>query len=230
MDIDFATFFQKYEALAAQADQAFERIKQACPEEVVCTPKCTDCCYALFDLTLIEALYLNHKFNETFTGQAREEMLEKANQADRRIYKLKREAFHKTRQGHEEQEVVEGIARERIRCPLLNDDDLCDLYGSRPIACRIYGAPLAIAGQGRTCGRTGFKPGQQYATINMDAIHDQLLKLSADFVKSIGSRHVKMGDVLVPVSMALLTDYNEEYLGIGPAPDASGESCQSGRS
>lgn len=230
MDLDFTPFFQKYEALAAQADKAFERIKQAYPEEVVCTPKCTDCCYALFDLTLIEALYLNHQFNAFFSGQAREGMLEKANTADRKIYKLKREAFHKTREGHEEQEVVEEIARERIRCPLLNEADLCDLYDYRPIACRIYGAPLAIAGQGRTCGRTGFKPGQQYSTINMDAIHEQLLKLSAEVVESIGSRHVKMGDVLVPVSMALLTDYNEEYLGIGPAPNTSGESCQTGRS
>ncbi|MCF8037238.1 MAG: YkgJ family cysteine cluster protein [Desulfobacteraceae bacterium] len=230
MDIDFTPFFQKYEALAAQADKAFERIKQAYPEAVVCTPKCTDCCYALFDLTLIEALYLNSKFKASFSGQAREEMLEKANKADRKIYKLKREAFHKTRDGHDEQEVVEEVARERIRCPLLNDSDLCDLYDSRPIACRIYGAPLAIGGQGRTCGRTGFQAGEQYSTINMDAIHEQLLKLSAEFVKYVESRHVKMGDVLVPVSMALLTEYNEEYLGIGPAPADSEESCQTGRS
>jgi hypothetical protein len=36
-------------------------------------------------------------------------------------------------------------------------------------------------------------------------------------VKEMGSRHVKMADVLVPVSMALITDYNDEYLGIASA-------------
>ncbi|MCF8111015.1 MAG: YkgJ family cysteine cluster protein [Desulfobacteraceae bacterium] len=221
---DFTPFFEKYETVAASADEAFRRIREAYPAEVVCEPGCIDCCYALFDLTLIEALYINYHFNRTFAGSAREELLEKANAADRKIYKLKRDAFRKSSEGVSDEAVVEEMAKERIRCPLLNDSDLCDLYEFRPVACRIYGAPLAIGGQGRTCGRTGFKPGVQYSTINMDVLHDQLLKLSADFVQSIGSRHVKMGDVLVPVSMALLTDYNEEYLGIASGADAGDNS------
>lgn len=224
MEVDFTPFFKKYESIAAMADEAFNRIKQEYPDEVVCEPGCTDCCFALFDLTLIEALYLNYHFNSRFIEKDREDMLGKANDADRKIYKLKREAYRKSRDGQEEEEVVEEMARERIRCPLLNASDLCDLYEFRPVACRIYGAPLAIGGKGRTCGRTGFKPGTQYPTINMDVIHEQLLKLSAEFVESIGSKHVKMGDVLVPVSMALLTDYNEEYLGIAGKQDSSKES------
>ncbi|MFP4668779.1 MAG: YkgJ family cysteine cluster protein [Desulfobacterales bacterium] len=217
---DFTSFFEKYEVIAASSDEAFRRVREAYPEEVACEPGCTDCCYALFDLTLIEALYLNHHFKRRFTGAAREELLEKANVADRKIHKLKRDAFKKTREGVGEEAVVEEIAKERIRCPLLNESDLCDLYEFRPVACRIYGAPLAIGGRGRTCGRTGFKPGVQYSTINMDVLHNQLLKLSADFVQAIGSRHMKMGDMLVPVSMALLTDYNEDYLGITAGDDS----------
>lgn len=222
MELDFSPFFVKYEAIAASADEAFKRIREAYPEEVVCAPGCTDCCYALFDLTLIEALYLNHHFTANFSGSDREELLDKANSVDRKIYRLKRDAFKKTRDGVSEEDVVEEMARLRIRCPLLNDSDLCDLYEYRPVACRIYGAPLAIGGSGRTCGKTGFKQGVQYSTINMDALHEQLLKLSAEFVQAIGSRHVKMGDVLVPVSMALLTDYNEEYLGIASGTDSEG--------
>jgi Fe-S-cluster containining protein len=223
MDFDPTPFFSSYELLAKKADEAFERIKKAYPEEIVCKPGCTDCCFALFDLTLVEAMYINHHFNEKFFGELREEMIEKANQADRKIYKRKRDAFRKTEKGVDQTEVVEDMAKERIRCPLLNDSGLCDLYEFRPIACRIYGAPLAIGGQGRTCGLTGFRPGSQYTTINMDAIHDQLLKMSAEMVKAMESRHVKMGDVLVPVSMALLTDYDEEYLGISARSESDPE-------
>lgn len=219
MDLDFTPFFRKYEAIAASADEAFRRIKEAYPDEVVCEPGCTDCCYALFDLPLIEAVYLNHHFNSFFSGRDRENMLEKANDVDRKIYRLKREAYKRTQEGAGEEEVVEEMARQRIRCPLLNESDLCDLYKFRPVACRIYGAPLAIAGNARTCGRSGFKHGEQYTTINMDALHDQLIELSTEFVSEIGSTHAKMGDVLVPVSMALLTDYNEEYLGIRAGED-----------
>ncbi|MFP4452507.1 MAG: YkgJ family cysteine cluster protein [Desulfobacterales bacterium] len=220
---DFTPFYEKYEIVSATADEAFKRVRQAYPDEVVCEPGCTDCCYALFDLTLIEALYLNYHFNKKFTGSAREDILEKANKADRKIYKVKREAYKKTSDGASEQDVVEEIAKERIRCPLLNDSNYCDLYECRPVACRVYGAPLAIGGRGRTCGKTGFQSGVQYTMINMDRLHDQLMKLSAEFVQAIGSRHVKMSDMLVPVSMALLTDYNEDYLGIagGDSEDES---------
>lgn len=214
MTIDFKPYFEKYEAIAAKADAVFQRIKESHPEQVLCKAGCTDCCYALFDLTLVEAMYLNYHFREAFDGAALETMLEKANQADRKIYKLKKHAYKATQDGKAEDVVVEDMAKERVRCPLLNDDDLCDLYPHRPIACRVYGVPLSIGGQGRTCGHSGFTPGQSYPTVNMDTIHDQLLALSAEFVRAIGSKHVKMADVLVPVSMAMLTSYDEQYLGI----------------
>ncbi|MGM0682031.1 MAG: YkgJ family cysteine cluster protein [Thermodesulfobacteriota bacterium] len=220
---DFMPFFEKYEAVAAGADEAFKRIRQSYSDEVVCEPGCTDCCYALFDFTLIEALYLNYHFNQKFTGTDRDYLLEKANAVDRKIYKLKRDAYKRTSGGASEEDVIEEMAKERIRCPLLNDSNLCDLYEYRPVACRVYGAPLGIGGRGRTCGKTGFQPGLQYTSINMDALHDHLMKLSAEFVQVIGSKHVKMSDMLVPVSMALLTDYNEEYLGVagGDSEDES---------
>ncbi|MGD2037439.1 MAG: YkgJ family cysteine cluster protein, partial [Desulfobacterales bacterium] len=81
MDFDFTPYFEKYEALVSSADAAFERVKQAHAECVKCKEKCTDCCYALFDLTLIEALYINHKFNQKIRGSQRAELLEKANAA-----------------------------------------------------------------------------------------------------------------------------------------------------
>ena len=75
MDFDFTPYFKKYEALVSKSDEAFERVRKAYAECVKCEEKCADCCYALFDLTLVEALYINYKFNEQLKGSERVELL-----------------------------------------------------------------------------------------------------------------------------------------------------------
>jgi len=223
MDFDFTPYFQRYEALVSKADEAFERVKEAHAECVKCEEKCADCCHALFDLTLIEALYINHKFNEKITGSKKAGLLEKANQADRKVHRLKRRAYNELQAGKSEDEILADLARERLRCPLLNDADLCDLYDNRPLTCRFYGIPTAIGGKGHTCGKSGFQKGQQYPTVNLDAVNSQLQQISTELIRDLKSRYVKLSDMLVPLSMALLTLYDDEYLGFGEekAPEPS---------
>ncbi|MCG2758378.1 MAG: YkgJ family cysteine cluster protein [Desulfobacteraceae bacterium] len=215
MDIDFTPFFKKYEEVLAMADKAFERVKNENSECVKCKTKCSDCCYALFDLYLIEALYINDKFNKKFKEGEREQLIEKSNIADRTIYKLKRKAYKDLESGKDENELLSKMAEERVRCPLLNDDGMCDFYEYRPITCRLYGIPISIGGVSHTCGLSAFTEGRQYPTVNLGKIHNKLYEISVELVKEIKSRHVKMADVLVPLSMALLTIYDEGYLGIG---------------
>jgi len=225
MDFDFTPFFEKYAALAQTADGVFERIKHQSPDLVKCRTGCADCCHALFDLSLIEALYLNHFFSKTFEGGAKEQVLERANRADRRVYKVKRKAYQELKRGRPEAEILEDMARERVRCALLNENDCCDLYAHRPITCRFYGLPTAINGRGHTCGLSGFRQGKSYPTVNLDAIHQRLFEISAELVQALKSRHIKMAELLVPVSMALLTEYDAAYLGLPGAeqPQAKGE-------
>ena len=224
MDFDFTPYFKKYEELVSKSDEAFERVRKAYAECVKCEEKCTDCCYALFDLTLVEALYINSKVNEKIKGPERTELLEKANRADRRVHKLKRKAYRDLQNGKSEDEILAGLARERIRCPLLNEAELCDLYDNRPLTCRFYGIPTAIGGAGHTCGKSGFEKGAQYPTVNLDAVNSQLQQISGELIRDLKSRYVKLADLLVPLSMALLTTFDETYLGVGeekvpePAP------------
>jgi len=200
-----------------KVESVFQKMKEAFPKEVCCKEGCSDCCHALFDLTLIEAIYINHYFNQTFTGQKKEALLELANKADRQVYKIKKKAYKLCQEGgKDEAAVIEEISQIRIRCPLLGESQLCELYDYRPIACRIYGIPQAVNGKGRTCGFSGFEPGKNYPTFNRDIIHEMLLAISDEFVRAIDSRHKKMGDLLVPLSMALITDYDETYLGLVP--------------
>jgi Fe-S-cluster containining protein len=226
MEIDLKPYFDRYEKVVNQANQVFEKVKKAFPDEVRCQTGCADCCHALFDLTLIEALYLNHHFLATFDGENQERLVSKANKADRAIYKIKRQAYRESQAGKDENQILEELADVRVRCPLLNDAERCELYAHRPITCRLYGIPTAIGGKGHTCGLSGFKAGNHYPTVNLDLIHQQLYEISKDLVKDIKSRFSGLGEILVPLSMAILTDYNEVYLG---TRDAADEKRSSGR-
>ena len=218
MSVDLTSYFKKYEALVAQADAAFDRVKTAHADCVKCEEKCADCCHALFDLTLIEALYIHHKFNDKYQGSEKAKLLEKSNRADRRIYKIKREAYKELQGGKNEGEILAAMALERVRCPLLNEKDLCDLYDYRPLTCRFYGIPTAIGGAGHTCGKSGFKQGEEYPTINLDSVHNRLQQISAELLRDIQSKNIKLADLLIPLSSAVIMDFDDVFLGIAEEP------------
>ncbi|MEW6670781.1 MAG: YkgJ family cysteine cluster protein [Thermodesulfobacteriota bacterium] len=216
MENTLAPFFKQYEALVHMADGLFKRVRDEYSDCVTCKIECADCCHALFDLTLIEALYLNHHFNQTLNDPEKDGLLEIANRADRSVYKIKRRAHQALKKGAAESDVLIRVAEERVRCPLLDEGNLCRLYAFRPITCRLYGIPTSIQGAGHTCGRSGFVRGTAYPTVSLDVIHRKLFELSAALVKELGSRHSQMAEMLVPVSMALLTVFDEDYLGLSP--------------
>ncbi|MEJ2221341.1 MAG: hypothetical protein P8X80_11045 [Desulfobacterales bacterium] len=51
--------------------------------------------------------------------------------------------------------------------------------------------------------------------MNLDAVYNQLQQISAELIRDLKSRYLKLADMLVPVSMALLTTYDDDYLGVG---------------
>lgn len=212
MDLD--KHFVKYEALVSMVDQVFDRVKKEFPKEVFCREKCSDCCYAIFDLTLIEALYLNHKFNEKFSGKEKADLIAIADKTDRTLVKMKRDAYKKVKDGADQLEIVGKMSQERVRCPLLGENNLCLMYEHRPITCRVYGIPTSTAGASHICGRTNFVQGKPYPTLNMDKIYTQLQLLSAELVKDIKSTNIRMHELLIPVSMAMVTLFNDEFLGV----------------
>ncbi len=212
--IDFSSFFYEYEKIARGCEAVFLSLKEKYPQEVTCREGCVDCCYALFDLSFIEALYINHRFNESFSGKNKEVILERADRADREVYRIKRWAFKERQKGVPEDIIFEEIARKKVRCPLLGDDNRCLMYEYRPVTCRVYGIPLVVGERVTTCARTGFKPGEKYDVVFMDKIHKKLYELSVRAVESFPTRYPALAEMLIPLSMALLTEYNDEYLGV----------------
>ena len=211
--MDFEPYYEKYQSLVDQVEAVFKQVQTEYGECVTCKVGCSDCCHALFDLTLIEAMFIKHQFDKVIPKEERQKIIERANVADRKVYKLKREASKAHQEGKPENEILEGMAQQRIRCPLLDDEEKCEMYESRPITCRLYGIPTVIGGKSHTCGLSNFEEGKQYPTVKLDNIQRRLYEISFELAQEIKSRYPKLAEVLVPLSMALLTDYNEEYLG-----------------
>ncbi|MCX5882289.1 MAG: YkgJ family cysteine cluster protein, partial [Deltaproteobacteria bacterium] len=186
---------------------------------------CSDCCHAVFDLTLIEALYINERFRDKYSGEILNIMMERCNKIDRTLYKLKKSAYKAVESGKEEKEILHEMAETRVRCPMLNDAEMCEIYDFRPLTCKLYGIPTAIGGEGYTCGLSGFEKGEKYPTVNLDKIQNKLLQLSAELAASIQSKYARLGEMLVPLSMALATVYDDEYLGIRKTDETAVEAA-----
>ena len=82
---------------------------------------------------------------------------------------------------------------------------------------RPYGIPTSIAGQGHVCGSSGFDRGGQYPTLQLDRVQNALMDMSLAIERAVNSRFDKLHEVFMPVSMALLTNFDDTFLGIGPA-------------
>lgn len=212
MKLDLTTYFTEYESLVAQIDALFKNVSEKFADEVKCKEGCSDCCHALFDIPLVEALYLNAKFQEV-DEKERNKILIEADKADRKANVLKKK-ISKDAEQSESADILGRVARERIRCPLLSEVNVCQLYAFRPITCRVYGIPLEIEGKSHTCGLSGFTPGNSYPAVKIHRVQDELLRISNQILDDLGSKYADFRLMHVPVSTALMTMYNDEYFGL----------------
>ncbi|MDR2489316.1 MAG: YkgJ family cysteine cluster protein [Desulfovibrio sp.] len=213
---DIAPFLIRYEHFAREADRLFERIRGQYPDLVTCRKQCGSCCHALFDLSLVEALYLNKAFGERFPeGAMRAAILDAAGTVDRHTARIKRKAFKESQDGKGSNDILAEMATLAVRCPLLDEEEHCLLYDARPVTCRLYGIPTAIGGKAYTCGKTGFIQGMPYPTVALDKMQGHLHSLSEELAAAIGSSYTQLAGMYVPVSTSLLTVYDAAYLGVG---------------
>ncbi len=162
--------------------------------------------------------YIHRAFEKAFNyGPERSAILERASELDRHITRLKRDLYRAEKDGESPEAIMSVAAKVKMRCPLLDDEDRCLMYEARPITCRLYGVPTAIGGQGHVCGFSAFEKGRPYPTVHMDKMQARLEDLSKEIATAAKSRFKELHEVYVPLSMALLTRYDEAYLGIGPA-------------
>lgn len=193
-----------YEQLAQAADEAFSRIQRDHPEEVKCNRGCVDCCHALFGLFLIEALYLRQHF-ASLEPAVQQEILARVDESKENIKKAQ-DAVSNSFAGDERLQSY-AMAKQRVRCPLLNDKGDCALYPFRPITCRVYGIPVTAKGSTHACWKAGFKQGRSYPAFNMDRVYQQLYQLSMALLETAGVEDKEAASLLIPVTTALTTPY-----------------------
>ena len=151
--------------LFTAVDQAFVAVRTQFPDEVHCGQGCDDCCKAVFDLSLVEAVALASIFQGLAEG-VRELSLSRAVEASSAWDQIVTA------------DSVDDLARERIRCPLLGEDGLCVCYEARPVNCRTYGIPTVIGGVGHVCGFSAFESGVDYPTVDLEQLQNGLLAMS----------------------------------------------------
>lgn len=197
--------FKSYELLVDKAEMAFQRVGKEHAECIKCELHCSDCCNAVFGLFLIEALYIRDHF-EQISEEQKARILERAKNTDQDLVSLQ----NRLRTFEDDPQMqAYTLARERIRCPMLDDNDECVLYQRRPITCRVYGIPTRVHGKTRACGKSEFKSGNTYPIFDLDAVYRDLFILSKDILEEAKVESVDKATLLISMSKVVQTSMDD---------------------
>ncbi len=134
---------KKYAALLASVDHWFASCIAYSPSDIACGSGCSECCRGLFDITLLDALYLKSGF-DNFPAEKRAPVLKKARQRLKGLQGLWPDfapPYILNYRPEEEWEVLMPDDDE-APCPLLDANGRCMVYDFRPMTCRLHGLPL----------------------------------------------------------------------------------------
>lgn len=197
--------YREYELLAERADRAFADMQKDHGPCIRCGVGCSDCCHSVFGLFLVESVYINHHFHR-LDRKARREAAPRLEKADRDLLEVgKRLRAY----DHDPGAKALAMARERVRCPLLNSEEKCALYKYRPITCRVYGIPTVISGAVHACWKAGFEKARPYPAFDLDGMYRELYGLSKKVLASFGQRDMDRASLLVSVSKSIRTPVEE---------------------
>lgn len=201
--------FRRYEILLHEADQAFEGMRVRYDALMKCRLGCSDCCHAVFGLFPIEAAYLRARFG----GLGRKERraaLSRAEKAERDLEQM----MARLREEEDVNSPRDVLAKERVRCPFLDDQNACIAYSFRPITCRVYGIPTLIRKRIRACPKNLFRPGQPYPTFDLDEAYKELYRMSVELLTGRHRDPAHGASFLVSVSKAITTPWGDLARGL----------------
>ncbi|HIJ88461.1 MAG TPA: YkgJ family cysteine cluster protein [Desulfuromonadales bacterium] len=133
----------RYGALLREVDVWFQRCLSQHSELIACRNGCSECCRGLFDITLLDALYLKRGFNE---------LPEPLQGRLVRAALLRLEPLSLLNPAFVEPWLLNGIPErnwdalmpeeDETPCLLLSETGGCLVYQYRPMTCRLNGIPL----------------------------------------------------------------------------------------
>jgi len=174
--------FREYELLVTKVDRAFQKVTEEYGALVKCRARCSDCCHAVFGLFPIESVYLGYHC-QSLDEKSKREALSRGDAFNEELLAIQE---RRREEGGDPEAISLALARERVRCPLLSDEQRCLVYNHRPITCRVYGVPTMIQGRSHVCGKSGFIKGQSFPAFNLDMVNRELYRLSGELLAAAG--------------------------------------------
>lgn len=138
---------EQYGGLLKEVDAWFTNASANYPEQIRCGKGCSGCCRALFDITLLDALYLQQGLID-LPHAVKERVLSKAELRVASIRTLWPEFSHPYLLNHRTEEEWQELMPEddETPCILLDGNGICLVYDWRPMTCRLHGLPLIDIG------------------------------------------------------------------------------------
>ncbi|HDI79085.1 MAG TPA: hypothetical protein ENF54_05540 [Desulfobacteraceae bacterium] len=201
--MDLESLLHNYEYLLDDADRKFKTLSQRYKKYIRCEMGCSDCCHAVFGLFLIEAVYIKRHFDKLDPQRCKEALL-RCNRMDIELKRIEKK-IERFRNDPEMQNYV--MAKERIRCPLLDENNRCILYPYRPITCRVYGVPVKMGGTIRVCHKAKFEQGMSYSFYDLDDTYRNLYLFSVELLKELKKGDQSKASLLISMSKALGTPF-----------------------
>ncbi|MCX7920128.1 MAG: YkgJ family cysteine cluster protein [bacterium] len=137
------SILQKYGKLLSQVDRWFAAVQKRYPKDVVCKKGCYDCCLGLFDISLLDAYYLQQGFSQLPKSMQKKVI----NRAEKILIEVQKvqpnltSPYYLTELSDADIDCICNTFAE-TRCPLLSDRNQCLVYPYRPMTCRLHGIPL----------------------------------------------------------------------------------------
>ncbi len=127
--VDLEPHLRAYRILVAEVDAELEKLALS----PGCGTKDSRCCREYFTLTLIESIAVHSAMNRRLKQEERHRAIERAIGIAAEIKKLRHEYA-----ADEPDRFAHRFAEVGLRCPLQLDTG-CQLFGERPLRCRIWG-------------------------------------------------------------------------------------------
>ena len=132
-----------YGKLLQTVEEWFRRSVEQTGASVACRSGCSECCRALFDITLLDACYLKSGFDKLSSIQ-KEAALARAKD---RLFLLQSawpefDAPYLLNHRPDEEWAQLMPEDDETPCALLDSDGRCLVYEHRPMTCRLHGMPL----------------------------------------------------------------------------------------
>jgi Fe-S-cluster containining protein len=133
----------RYGKLLQEVDAWFETCLARHPESIACHHGCSECCRGLFDITLLDAIFLKRGFDHLPVSVQQAVQVKAAGRLNE-ISESYPEFTRPWTLNHipEVQWDLMMPEEDETPCPLLSEHGACLVYAYRPMTCRLNGIPM----------------------------------------------------------------------------------------